>query len=85
MAECLTHNLVEANKRIGGPSRRWLREECAAGRLPARKIGREWRMTDDDIASALKIMSNDLRPQRNSEMSFVTGLTQTSRKRIVGP
>jgi excisionase family DNA binding protein len=34
-------------------SSRWLTEQLRSGRLPGRKIGRNWRLTEDDIHEAL--------------------------------
>ena len=32
---------------------RWLTEQIRSGRFRARKIGRQWRTTDSDVATAL--------------------------------
>ncbi|QJD50348.1 excisionase [Mycobacterium phage MarkPhew] len=51
-ADTLTHPLDEVAARIPC-SERWLTEQVRAGRIPGRKIGRHWRMTDADIEAAL--------------------------------
>jgi hypothetical protein len=38
-------------------SERWLADNLRAGRFPAKKIGRKWRLSDDDIAVILQICS----------------------------
>ncbi len=37
---------------------RWLTKQILAGRIRARKIGRRWYMTDDDIALMLEVFAN---------------------------
>src|SRR5712672_278526 len=36
-------------------SKRWLADNLRSGRFPARKIGRKWMLTEDDIAAILEI------------------------------
>ncbi|MBU8834147.1 helix-turn-helix domain-containing protein [Mycolicibacterium goodii] len=54
----LTMSLEEAAAEIGAPSANWLAKMIRANRVPARKIGRSWRMTRDDIESALENLRN---------------------------
>ncbi|QAX95586.1 excisionase [Mycobacterium phage Nibb] len=51
-ADTLTRPLDEVAALIPC-SERWLTEQVRAGRIPGRKIGRHWRMTDADIETAL--------------------------------
>ena len=44
---------------IGAPSRRWLIERLRDGRFPGRKIGKCWRLTDQDITDILDLCKND--------------------------
>jgi hypothetical protein len=37
---------------------RWLTKQILSGRIRARKIGRRWYMTDDDIALMLEVFAN---------------------------
>ena len=60
---------------------RWLIEQVRAGRFPAKKVGRHWRMTDQDIADALDICANDFR-RPTADLAMVTGLTPRSRKKV---
>ena len=71
-----THSLPEVVKMMPAPSERWLLERVRDGRFPARKIGRNWRMTDQDIADALDICKND-----PHIADAPTGLTPRSRQR----
>jgi hypothetical protein len=38
-------------------SERWLADNLRAGRFPAKKIGRKWVVSDDDITAILEICS----------------------------
>jgi hypothetical protein len=38
-------------------SERWLADNLRAGRFPAKKIGRKWMLSDDDITAILQICS----------------------------
>jgi hypothetical protein len=71
-----TYLLEQAVDMIGAPSRRWLIERLRDGRFPGRKIGREWRMTDEDISTVLDLCRNDAQVT-----STPTGLTPRSRAR----
>jgi hypothetical protein len=37
---------------------RWLTRQITAGRFTARKVGRQWRMTQADLDAALEVMAN---------------------------
>ena len=50
-SEPLTYSLAEAAQRIGGVTARSLADEFRAGLVSGYKIGRQWRMTEDDIRS----------------------------------
>ena len=77
-----THSMAEVTERLGAPSERWVVDQIRAGRFPARKIGRAWRMTDQDIADALDACRNtSLRP-RVEAVSPLSGLTPRSMKRV---
>ena len=38
-------------------SERWLADNLRAGRFPAKKIGRKWVLSDDDVVAILQICS----------------------------
>jgi hypothetical protein len=67
---------------MGAPSERWLIEQLRAGRFPGRKVGRHWRMTDDDVSAALDICSNEAR-HNVADAAPTSGLTVTTRKRVL--
>lgn len=73
-ANIKAHSVEQAKVRMGAPSRRWLIERLRDGRFPGRKVGREWRMTDEDIEAALDACKND--PQI---VARPTGLASGSR------
>lgn len=77
----LTHGLAEVAEQMGAPSERWVVEQIRAGRFPARKIGRTWRMTQQDIATALDACGNTLRSTSDAT-DHLKGLTPTSRRRL---
>ncbi|TRW81244.1 DNA-binding protein [Mycolicibacterium sp. 018/SC-01/001] len=79
----LTYSSGDAAIRMGAPSERWLIEKLRAGAFPGRKVGRHWRMTDSDIADALAVCSNEVRRSRSASTARLSGLTPTSRKRVM--
>lgn len=79
-----TYSTSEASVMMGAPSERWLLKQVRSGRLPGRKIGRHWRLTDDDILVALDICSNEGRRSVVNTIKPLTGLTPNSRKKVVG-
>lgn len=56
-----TYSSLEAAEQIGC-SERYLQDQIRAGRFRARKIGRSWRLTDDDIQYALDVCANKVTP-----------------------
>jgi Helix-turn-helix domain len=82
MAVAVTHSIAEVAASLDC-SPRWLTEQVRAGRFPAKKIGRNWRMTDQDVADALDICANKVRCTAD-DFAMGTGLTLRSRKKVVG-
>ena len=79
----LTRSPREAAQLLGC-SERWLIEQLRANRLPGRKIGRHWRLTDEDIENALALCANGARKGvAATPRPEGSGLTSTSRKRVV--
>lgn len=76
-----TFSLAEAATQIRGrddkASREWLVRRLRNGTVPGYKAGRQWRMTEDDIAAAIEA----LRPRVVPSVP-VGGLTRTSRRRL---
>lgn len=65
-------------------SERWLTEQVRAGRIPGRKIGRHWRMTQADIDTALESFRVSPESGRKSiapPADRALALTPTSRRR----
>lgn len=63
MTHPLTYDLAEAAARIGGVTEKWLAARLRAGKLPGRKVGRQWRMTESDIEAAVELFG--VGPQMN--------------------
>jgi excisionase family DNA binding protein len=78
----LTYSTAEAAEQLGAPSERWLIEQVRSGKFKARKIGRHWRMTDQDIQEALDSCKNR-HPKQPPAVSAASGLTPRSRRRLV--
>jgi hypothetical protein len=77
----ITYAIADAAKRMGAPSERWVVEQIRAGRFPARKMGRAWRMTDQDIVDALDACRNNVGTCGEVHIEQ-SGLTATSSKRL---
>lgn len=77
----ITYDIAGAAQRMGAPSERWVVEQIRAGRFPARKMGRAWRMTEQDILDALDACRNSV--SGSSEVTVQrSGLTATSNRRL---
>ncbi|UVD40903.1 excise [Mycobacterium phage Kashi_VT1] len=82
-APALTRPLAEVAALIPC-SERWLTEQVRAGRIPGRKIGRSWRMTQADIDAALESFRVSPESGRKSvapPAKRPLALTPTSRRR----
>ncbi|AEK08006.1 hypothetical protein ANAYA_47 [Mycobacterium phage Anaya] len=82
-APALTRPLAEVAALIPC-SERWLTEQVRAGRVPGRKIGRSWRMTQADIDAALESFRVSPESGRKSvapPANRPLALTPTSRRR----
>ncbi|WP_036568568.1 hypothetical protein [Nocardia sp. BMG51109] len=76
-------SLEEASQRLGAPSPDWLARQLRAQKLPGRKVGRSWRMTEGDIATAIALLATGPRPAVQAPQSAnPAGLTAGSRKRL---
>ena len=57
-----TYSLPEVAEFLCGDSMkeptRWLTRQITAGRFTARKVGRQWRMTQHDVDAALEVLAN---------------------------
>ena len=79
-----THSAAEVADYLGC-SERWLIEQLRSNRLPGRRVARHWRMTDQDVQDALDICANDARRVDGNAGAPVSGLTPTSRKKLLAP
>jgi hypothetical protein len=79
----ITYEISDVVEKIGAPSERWVIDQIRAGRFSGRKIGRAWRMTEQDIIDALDACRNTVRAGHEFP-AHLHGLTRTSRKRLVG-
>ena len=80
-----THSLTEVVAAGNAPSVRWLQQRIRAGRVPARKIGRHWRMTDADLDAMLESFRNttiDPAASASRESTNALGLTARSHRRV---
>lgn len=85
MGDSLTFDLTEAAERIGGVSEKWLAAQLRSRKIPGRKVGRKWRMTQGDIDACLDIFKvcPNPKPDRTVTASGASdGLTRTSRRRM---
>ena len=61
-----TYSLTEVAQALCGDSmarpERWLTRQIAIGRFSARRVGRHWRMTQDDLDHALAVMGYGATP-----------------------
>ena len=79
-----TYSTQEAAEIVGAPSERWLIEQLRAARFPGRKVGRNWRMTEQDIEHALDICGNETCRAVANAVAPVSRLTPTSRRKLAG-
>jgi hypothetical protein len=85
MGDSLTFDLAEAAERIGGVSEKWLAAQLRSRKIPGRKVGRKWRMTQGDIDACLDIFKvcPNPKPDRTVAASGASvGLTRTSHRRV---
>jgi hypothetical protein len=73
----LLHDLAESAV-ILNCRQRWLMMELRAGRLPGRKVHRQWRMSDADIQAAIELCA--VAPQQSAAPSLADQLTERSRR-----
>lgn len=76
----LTYGLEDSAVLMGARGKRQVAEWLKAGRIPGRKIGREWRMTMEDIKAAIETFGVRGEPETPEEKC--SGLTPTSRRRM---
>jgi hypothetical protein len=80
-----THSVADVAEQIMGCSERWLIAQLRSGRFRGRKVGRYWRMTDEDVREAVDICANDsCRRVDGNSCAPASGLTATSRRKVLG-
>lgn len=78
----LTYGLTDSVVLMGAKSERQVTEWLKSGRIPGRKIGREWRMTLEDIRTAIESFGVQGEPETPEQKR--SGLTPTSARRLAG-
>jgi hypothetical protein len=67
-------------------SKRWLEDNLRAGRFPAKKIGRNWVLGDDDIAAILQICAVNHTPAFSADSCATaaasSSMTPTTARRL---
>ena len=67
-------------------SERWLADHLRAGRFPAKKIGRKWVLSDDDINAILQICSvneaSALSADSSGSVATSSSMTTTTLRRL---
>ena len=80
MTTMTLHPIADVARHIPGMANpeRWLSEQIRSRRIRARKIGRRWFMTDDDITAALEVFANITDPAPTVETPAPTPTVQPS-------
>lgn len=73
----LTFDVAEGAARLGVTTD-WYMRQLRARKLPGHKIGRTWRLTDDDLTKALELTAISANPTHTDP----AGLTPGSRRRL---
>lgn len=73
----LTFDVAEGAARLGVTTD-WYMRQLRARKLPGHKIGRTWRLTDDDLTKALELTAIAANPTHTDP----AGLTPGSRRRL---
>lgn len=87
--EFKTFDLASAAEMTGAPSADWLMRKIRAGAFTGRKAGRNWRMTESDMAEAVEYMKRAAKPTAVAAEQTApsatpprTGLTQRARRNL---
>ena len=72
-----TFDVAEGARRLG-VTEDWYLRQLRAKKLPGHKIGRTWRLTDNDVQQALDTTYQPAAPV----LADPSGLTPTSRRRL---
>lgn len=66
-----------------GCTERWLIEQARDGKIPARRIAKQWRFTQQDCVDILAMYTNGFRKPQNESAAQPAGLTAQSRRRLL--
>lgn len=80
MTTTLTFPVDEGARRLG-VSTDWYLRQLRARKLPGHKVGRNWRLTDQDVEEALTLTAKPADPPTADS----AGLTPRSRRRLTHP
>lgn len=62
---------------------RWLTEQARHGKIPARRVAKQWRFTQQDCADIVALYGNGFCQPQNESLMPAAGLTQQSRIRLL--
>lgn len=88
--ETKTYDLDYVVAQTNACSARWIKHKLNAGLIPGRKAGRQWYMTESDIAALVEYMGQPTRsrapivavPDMPAESPSRTGLTERARRNL---
>jgi hypothetical protein len=66
-----------------GCSPRWLVEQARGGTIPARRIAKQWRFTQEDCAEIVELFANSFHKSQTESAPRPAGLTAESRRRLL--
>lgn len=66
-----------------GCSVRWLVEQARNGKVPARRVSKQWRFTQQDWADILDLFANGFHGLQSESTTRPAGLTVQSRRRLM--
>jgi excisionase family DNA binding protein len=62
---------------------RWLVEQARNGKVPASRVSKQWRFTQQDLADILDLFANGFHRLESEPTARLAGLTVQSRRRLV--
>jgi len=77
----ITHSAREVAAGLGC-TERWLVEQARDGKIPARRIAKQWRFTQQDCAEIVDLFANGFQKQQSESAARPAGLTAQSRRRL---
>lgn len=66
-----------------GCKERWLVEQARDGKIPARRIAKQWRFTQQDCAEIVDLFANGFHKPENESAVRPAGVTAQSRRRLL--